>query len=198
MVKPASALKPTVEQIFEYAELGVVIKNLPYGLPELTAILDSSNYSGNRNALWFNPSLSYQTILQLRFRLIQELQDVFTEELPGFKITEADVVCKKNLEGEAAGLGAFDEGSVDFAVRCAIKAKDDRVDMTAGIKFGYSGITITINSVPGKLDHILAWLEDVPDLEFWTQPPSTLCSPAPNSPRIGRAKFGNPSHPRQG
>lgn len=167
--EPVSALEPTVGQIFEYAGLGNVVERLPSIIPSLTATLNASNYAGKRNALWFNPALNFQTTLQLHFQLDAKyvLQDLLTDELRGFEITEAVVVCKKVLIESMTikGLEGIDKGSVSFAVGCAITAKRARVDMTAGINFGRSGITITVNPSPGTLGHILAWLEDVATLD---------------------------------
>lgn len=53
------------------------------------------------------------------------------------------------------------EDRVNFAVKCTIKAKGNQVDMTAHINFAYSGITDTLNPVPGKIGQILEWLKDV-------------------------------------
>ena len=154
LVKPSLAFKPTVEQLFKFAEQEGTIKNLPYGIPELTGVLNASNYSGVRNALWFDPVFFPNTNIQLRFQLnsVRELQDVFTEVLPGFQITEAEVICKK--KGNA-------EGSVGFAASCNIKTKDEQVTTMAYIHFTYSNVTLTLKPEPGKIDQILEWLKDV-------------------------------------
>lgn len=164
LIEPVNSLKPTVGQIYEYVGRGDEIKYLPSSIPSLTCTLDTSNYSGKRNALWLHPGTYSKTILQLHFKLdsTKELQKLFETDLPGLEITEADVVCKNfTLKGST-----FAEGSgVFFSVRCVITFNNARVEMTAGIEINPCGVFLTMNSVPGNFDHIIAWIEDVTDLD---------------------------------
>lgn len=165
--KPVSDLKRTVGQISKYAGLENVVGSLLSILPSLTATLNPSNYAGKRNALWFNPPFNFQSTLQLHFQLDAKhvLHGQLTDELRGFEITEAVVICRKVLieRTTTESLEGIDQGSVSFAVGCTITA-ERRVEMMAGINFGISGIAITMDPRPGTLGHILAWLENVAGL----------------------------------
>lgn len=69
LIEPVNSLKPTVGQIYEYVGRGNEIKYLPSSIPSLTNTLDTSNYSGKRNALWLHPGSYSETIFQLYFQL---------------------------------------------------------------------------------------------------------------------------------
>lgn len=77
------------------------------------------------------------------------------------------MVCQKvSLEGRmTTGLEIVEKGSVSFAVGCAITFYNAQVEMTARIKINSRGASITMNSVPGALEHIVAWLKDVAGLD---------------------------------
>lgn len=112
-----------------------------------------------------HPGSYSKTILQLHFQLdsTKQLQKLFETDLPGLEITEANVICKNvTLKGSTfVGLAS----GVFFFVRCALTFNNTRVEMTAGIEISPRGVFITVNSVPGNFGHIIAWIEDMTDLD---------------------------------
>lgn len=124
--------EPTVEEIFEYAGLGIVVESLPFGIPGLAAVFNIQQVQ--RNAVWFNTARSFETILRLHFQLdsTESFRLPLQRSYPGFEITEAD---KKVLLEETSYV--VNKDTVDFAVECTISG----LNMVAGINFRYDGIT---------------------------------------------------------
>ncbi|XXG94182.1 hypothetical protein Hte_000434 [Hypoxylon texense] len=168
LLPPDSDIKSIVKDAFEYVGLSEVVEDLPSTLGGLTMTLAPKEIAGNRNAMWFEPAYSLQTIIRLQFKLDNQsdLEEIFHDAIPGFRITDATVVAKKIFtQGITAGdpIGV-DKGSVVFVADCTISNKGEEVqaEMKAGIEFSSSSITLRLKmSKPDALQAILTWLGDL-------------------------------------
>jgi hypothetical protein len=167
LLQPEAPIKTTVEEVFKYVGLDRTVDNLPSIVSSLTLTLDQSNYAGKRNAMWSDPSFSLRTTLRLQFQLDAKdtLQELLSGPLPGFKISQADVVCKKILTAADMpdGRVGVDQGKILFQVACTVRAANGpTVGMEAGIEFKDSGISLTFNMKKDEsiLQAILIWLKD--------------------------------------
>jgi hypothetical protein len=151
LVTSAAVIKSTVLDLFEYAGITDGKDWLPSVLLPLAVTLDPAQGKGKRNAFWFRPSNSWQTVVRLQFSLDvkDSLQGLVGSVLKGFTIKSADVICKRNhiLSNTTTGLKAFNNGRVLFALDCSIQAPSPnarKVELAAGCEISDSSITITL------------------------------------------------------
>lgn len=168
LVTPESDVKSTIKEVFEYVGLSDVVEDLPSILGDLTVTLAPGQIAGNRNALWFEPAFDLQTTIRLQFKIdVQDdLEKLFHDVIPGFKITEAAVVVKKVLiRGTTAdGPIGVDKGDIKFEVDCIISNADKKVNvgMKAGIECSRTSITLTLRTEKtGALEGIMTWLGEL-------------------------------------
>jgi hypothetical protein len=189
-------IKTTVKEMFTYVGRADMLSFLPSFVPKLTMTLDPKTASRKRNALWFRPSLSYQTTIRLQFQLdiVSQLNDYLAGVLPGFVIRSADAVCKKVLvEGKTAdGYIGVDKGQAIFVVESSVSpnGKSD-VKFGAEVEFYESGVSISckLHEHKDALDGLLHWLGGVvaDDLGFvsdWLQNDSVFSTIRPQRIRI--------------
>lgn len=157
-------LKSTVKNLFEYVGLADRVSSLPSSLSGSSVTLDGQGASNNHNALWFNPSFSFQTTVRLQFQLdiATLLQDFLNSALPGLEIRTTYVICKKVVVPAEAESGpvSVDQGQVMFSVQCSLTTKGNPVvNMILGIEVKESLIKLTFKlGDQDSLWGILLWL----------------------------------------
>ena len=158
------SLKGTVADVFSYASIPVGAHSLPSTLSKAFVTLDGTNPDDKRNALWVRPSRGFQTTLRLAFTLdtYRNLEDLFTDALPGLTMPKVSVICKKTFtQGKTAkGTVTVPTGSVVFsATNGSVQAKGgQKATFSASINFSSTQISFTFLFGDDSLSRVLAWL----------------------------------------
>ena len=161
------SLKGTVADVFSYAGIPVSAKSLPSALSKASVTLDGNNPDDKRNALWVRPSLGFQTTLRLAFTLdaYQNLEDLFTDALPGLTMPKVSVICKKTFtQGKtAAGTITVPTGSVVFsATSGSVQAKGaPKANFSASVTFSTTRISFMFLFGENSLSGVIAWLGEL-------------------------------------
>ncbi|KAK4152314.1 hypothetical protein C8A00DRAFT_16367 [Chaetomidium leptoderma] len=159
-------LKSTVGELFAFAGLDTLGKNLPIkGLDLLATTLKRSATGGpQRNALWFSPELHLKTTMRLQFELDSAgaLEEALTSVLPGLKFQSFSIACKKAmvLLDTNNGPKPVPGGDVNFEMACSVQhGSSDPVKMLLALqlyRFSYD-LTFKIDS-DNALEGIIGWL----------------------------------------
>ncbi|KAL8372578.1 hypothetical protein RB595_002087 [Gaeumannomyces hyphopodioides] len=164
-------IKANVGGLFQFAGIPSARDFLPDKIADMSVSLkksDGAAEKARRNALWFTPADSYQTIMRLQFSLglaeSQPLQTVLGGALPGFTLKSAEAVTKRkvSLAKTSDGPMPLIDGQVTFAITCSVKARDGpEVTATAAVEFASSTVTLTfLFDSEDPLDGILLWLAE--------------------------------------
>ncbi|KLU85796.1 hypothetical protein MAPG_04816, partial [Magnaporthiopsis poae ATCC 64411] len=172
-------IKTNVGGLFQFAGMPGSREFLPDKIGDMPVSLKKSDGEAKlrRNALWFTPADSFQTIVRLQFSLglaeSAPLQTVIGGALPGFTLKSAEAVTKRkvSLAKTSKGVIPLIDGQVTFAITCSVQATDGpEVTTTAAVDFTSTTITLTFlfTSQQNPLDGILQWLVErskEPDLK---------------------------------
>lgn len=157
------ALDPTspvltmkLSELFKYVGLNTLADLT--SLSDTVLVLDPKESKGNRNAIWFNPSKRYSTVVRLQF----ELQDLtiirdYCSFLTDFAITSASVIGKKNSTWAMGpeGVSITSLAEVIMTMSCTVKT----IGFQATLTFEPDVVTMELTTVSlGALETILAWL----------------------------------------
>lgn len=164
-------IKTNVGGLFQFAGMPSARGYLPDKIADIPVSLKNSDgdpKKARRNALWFTPADSYQTVMRLQFSLglaeSAPLQNVLGGALPGFTLKSAEAVTKRNLSLAKTSDGPMPliSGQVTFAITCSVKALDGpEVTATAAVDFTSSTVTLTfVFESEDPLDGVLQWLAE--------------------------------------
>lgn len=135
-------IKTNVGGLFQFAGMPSAREFLPDKIGDMPVSLKKSDGDAKlrRNALWFAPADSFQTIMRLQFSLglaeSAPLQTVLGGALPGFTLKSAEAVTKRkvSLAKTSKGVIPLIDGQVTFAIACSVKAVDGpEVTTTAAV-----------------------------------------------------------------
>lgn len=167
---PASpVLTMKLSELFAYVGLSTLAELT--SLSDTVLVLDPKESKGNRNAIWFNPSKLYSTVVRLQF----ELEDLTTIRdycsfLADFTITGASVIGKKTSTWTMGpeGVSITSLAEVILTMSCTVKT----VGLQATLTFEPDVVTMELTTVSlGALGVILSWLQDlvgVKEFDFTT------------------------------
>lgn len=154
---PASpVLTMKLSELFQYVGLSTLSDIT--SLSDTVLVLDPKGSKGNRNAIWFNPSKLYSTVVRLQF----ELQDLTTIKsycsfLTDFTITSASVIGKRNSTWAMGpeGVSITSLAEVILTMDCTVK----EIKLQATLTFEPDVVTMELTTVSlGALEVILVWL----------------------------------------
>lgn len=162
------AVNMAFPDVFEYAGLTEFAESFWMALlREINVTLEPKASQGRRNAIWFDPTNSYKTVVRLQFTLpasdLSKFNDVFSF-LNGFKVNSTDMIVKKTSTWtmSTTGVGIISDGEVIMTAECDING----VTFEAALTFQKTLLKFDFSTKDGgALEAIIGWLAKLVGLE---------------------------------
>ncbi|KAL7276584.1 hypothetical protein RUND412_000426 [Rhizina undulata] len=161
----SSTLKMSLPQVFAYVGLTKLAQTpLIKLLGDFDVTLDPKDSEGGRNAVWFDPTNNYKTVVRFQFAVPPEsLSSIsnFLSILKDFNVTGANVIAKKTatwIPGPT-GVSIMNDAEVIMAVKCKVTVQSNIHEFEAALTFQETLLKLDLTTQsPGTFQDIIIWL----------------------------------------
>lgn len=161
---PPTMLDMTLLQVFDYCGLSNMAGSLVMKfLGIINLQLDVANSEGKRNAVWFDPTANYRTVVRLQFDMpstdLATFNGLFQDILPGLDLDSVTVIAKRTSFWALSCNGVLVQTEGDVTLIAQWTYQQITFDIAVEFREKLLKIEIKTEEPGNALGAIVTWLE---------------------------------------